>query len=163
MEIQATKTAWKPICRPRGPSYAAELRIGITCVVCGTLVQVTVANEALLCGVCRTDFAQAYATLDGRIEAAIQSFCVALDRAKQEDQGRYDAVCAARRMMQAKRKSDTAYKASVMRRIGAATNRGDGLSAILQAEAHLYNTCKSVGRAYRELEYASQLERIREQ
>lgn len=162
METQATKTAWKPTCRPREAFRAAELRIGITCVVCGTLVQVTPANDVLLCGVCRRHFAQAYATLDRRIEAAIQSFCAVLDRAKQEDQIRYDAVCEARRMMQGRRKSDAVYRASVMRCIAAAMRRGDGLSIILRAEAELYTACNAIGRSYRELDYARECEQTNE-
>lgn len=142
MSLTTKPRRWRPQITPR----LAGLRrtATITCRVCLVREQVPLDNPVLLCASCRMDLPAALAHLERQQQAALDTldaawshFVAAVRAAQPRDRVRYATAVATVATLLTTRREDEAFGRQTLRSRVRAGNAGDGLAALLVAEARL--------------------------
>lgn len=127
----------------------------ITCAACGTAATIPVTASGRLCPLCREDLDATAARIAANVEAINATWRAALERweadlahADEKDQERYQRVVEAR----GKVHDGLITEAQYMARFSEALARGDGLSALLKAEARRDEASELAGKLLAECE-----------
>src|SRR5262245_37202517 len=155
-----TKRIWVPSCQPRRSVAPSEARATITCRVCQAREDVALDNAVLLCRSCRSDPSGALSRLEAQtaaaesqLDAAGAQFQLALAAAHPRDQERYIRVVVTMADALSLRAERPSLQ-RVLRALARAGAAGDGLVALLAAEAQLREMVAWVQATYTQIQIA---------